>query len=450
MAENQLQTTNVTPDIITALQEAPESVMINQQQLEAAKEGCKELIEEIEREGMSEELDDFANKTQLRLKEVISEMKDRRMPLTRAIDQIKKTFTEMEAELDPDKPQSYYAQIQKHRNAWATKKAAEERERQEALRIKTLKDQERIRVTSESELSLRNQFLDHMAMAKETLQEKFNSVTLEIYDATWNEIAAFSSEYTDEDFAAMTLSIKTIYLQTEDKVEIGKEARSGKKELWSAEFKSAIESLKVELLDQMPGKKQHLEAAAKAAEEARLAKEAAAKAEAAAKEAKDKEAAEKAAEDARLAKEAADKAEAEQNRLAKEAAIKAEEERIKNAQEQERLAKQAAEKAASDQEVKKAQSLFDNQAEQLTINSGKAKPIEDWDITVTQRAGWLAIVSHYFTYKPFAKTDDPMEMEKLSLGQMKRFAETDYKKEGRKIDSPLVVYNPTYKAKATK
>ena len=447
--QNQLQKTDQTPDIMAALQEAPESLMLNEEQVKAAVAACNELIEEIDRDGMNEELDEFANKIQIRLKEVLGEIKDRRMPLTRALDQIKKTFTEMEAQIDPDRPQSSYGEIQRRRNAFATLQMELQKKRDEEIRLKNLKDQERIRVTGEAELSLRNQFLDHMRMAKECLQAKFDDVTLEIFANTWDEIANFSSEYTDADFAAMTLTIRTVYLGTEDKVEIGKQARLGKKELWTAEYKSAIESLKVELLDQMPGKKQHLEAQAAAEEAARKAKEEADKAAAAAKAAQDEEAKVKAAEQQRLAKEAADKAKAEQERLAKEAADKAEEARIRAAEEQDRLAKEAAEKAAAEAEVKKAQSLFDNQADVLS-NAPKTKTVEDWEIHVKNRNGWLAIVSHYFTYKPADKNADPMEMGKITLDQMKRFAETDYKKEDRKIDSPMVEYKPTYKVQARK
>lgn len=429
----ELTTQQPIDNTIEIIQAAPEALLLNQDTVNKAVTVCENLLKEIEEKGMTDELDAYCNKVQLRLKEVLSEVTDRRKPLTQTFDLVKKTFTELEAKIDPAKPDSVYTKIQAHRNALATKKAKERAEAEERQRRKLAEDQERDRLSTEAELQIRNGFIADLTEAKGLLQETFNALTLENFEELSDKVYNWTTIYLASEYDSIDVKLRKLYLTEPELEEIIEKARAGKFEAYSAEYAAAIAKEKQLMIDQLPGKKAYLEAEARAKKELEEKRRKA-------QEEQDEAARIKAEEDAR-------KAEAEAKRLEEEKLRREEEKRIADAEEARRLEEEAKKKAEADHAIKTSQTLFDNELE-LKVNAPEPAVVESYEIEVKSAAGYLQIVSYYFTHK--GSKEGVEDLEKRTLGQMKKFAETNFKKDGPKIDSPLIEYKPVYKVKATK
>lgn len=435
--------------LVVIIETAPEALLLNEDLITKAVTKIKAALAVIKAEGMNAEYDAQLNKTQLRLKEILEEAKDRRSPLTKRMDQVKKAFTELEAMVDPTNANSIYAEIAKLRNDYHTKLAEQKKREDEERERQLKKQQERIRLQSEANIGLRNGFLSDLTAAKALLTDTFNEVTLDNFDEVQNQLLPnWNSEYTDIEFERIQFRITSAIYHTAAEIEeIKLEARVGKFEQFAMEYRAELTSLIVSYRDQMPGKKIHLEAAAEsrrraaqaAAEAKRMADEAAAQA--------DKEKREKMIQEAAEAKRKADEAAAEQARLQKLADEKAEADRIKQAEAAAAKAAAAKEKEEADALVKQSQTLFDNEIQKVEeVTPAKVK--EGVEIIVKAASGWLNIVSYYFQKKGTSESVE--DLSKRTLLQMKTFCEKDYLKTEIKIDSPLIEYKTIYKTQTSK
>ncbi len=429
---NELTTTG-HDNMVATLQAAPEALMLNQSQVEKAVAAVSKTLADIEANGMNDQYDALLNKQQVRLKEILSEIKDRRMPLTRMFDTVKSAFTELEAQIDPTKEGSIYYKIQVKRNAWATEKAMEEKKRQEEAALKLKQDQERVTLKAEAEIQLRNGFISQLSFAKSSMQSAFDGATLETIDSLKDTLTGWTEIYNIGEFNAITVNLRSAVLQQADIERVILNARAGKFDNWCAEYRNEISLLRDELLLKIGGKRAELEAIADAQRKA----EEAAKAAAAARDAQAKAAAEEA-----QRKAAEEQARLEQRRREREEreAREAEEKRI----EAERKAKEAAE---AQRQVDMTNTLFENTAE-LAQTSASVNAIESFEIEVTNPAGWLLIFQLWFKHEGSKLSN--ADMEKKTMKQMKSFAEKHAKKTDEQIDSPFIKYSPVYKVRAEK
>ena len=426
-------TTTGHDNMVAIIQSAPDALMLNESQVETAVNAVSKTLADIEANGMSDQYDALLNKQQLRLKEVLAEIKDRRMPLTRMFDTVKTRFTELEAKLDPAKPDSIYFKVQVKRNAWATAKAQEQKKREEAAALKLKQDQERVTLKTEAEIQLRNGFIGQLAFAKQSMQSAFDSATLETIAGLRDTLIGWTDVYNIGEFNSINVSLRSAVLDAKEIELLITNARIGKFDNWCAEYRNEISLLRDELLLRIPGKKTELGAVAEAKRKA----DEAAKAAAAAKDAEAKAAAEeaqrKAAEEqARLEQQRKDREEREA-REAEEARIAAE--------------RKAKEDAEARKNVEMTNTLFDNAAELAQVQQ-EVNAIESYEIEVTNVAGWMLIFQLWFKHEGMKLSN--AEMDKKTMKQMKTFCEKHFKKADEKIDSPYIIYKPVYKVRAEK
>lgn len=425
---NEIATTQSTLEII---QHAPEALMLNESQVEKAVNSCTVTLKHIEETGMTDELDQRVNKMLVRLKEVMSEISDRRKPLTQTFDIIRKKFTELEAQIDPAKQDSVYAKLQVKRNQYAAWKMEEQRKREEAAARKLKADQERINIKAEIDIQLRNGFIKDLSTAKSFLQAQFDNASLESFEELTAKVREWNAVYASSEFAQIRINVSSIYMDKPDIELMIQKAKELRFPSFQIEYQKEITTLKQELHDKLPGLKRELEAIA----EQKRKQDEAAKALAEAKSAEQKKAAEaaaKAAEEERLRMEkiAQDRREKE----AEAAALAEEEERKKSIAD-----------AEAQKQLDMTNSLFDNQVEIAEANA-QVNAVESWSIEVKNAPAWLLIVQFYFQNEGNKKS--PAELEKKTLKQMKAFAEAFAKKHDERIDSPYIVYSPVYKVRA--
>ena len=113
------------------IEAGPTALSINQDKITKASRACERLLEQIRAEGMNDELDAQCNSLLIKLKNTLTDINERRKPLTEIFDRIRKAFTELEAKIDPAKKDSIYALIQSERNKFATVKIQEQKRRQD-------------------------------------------------------------------------------------------------------------------------------------------------------------------------------------------------------------------------------------------------------------------------------------------------------------------------------
>jgi hypothetical protein len=426
MEETALQTID-TDQVSLVVSTAPEVLHKNQTSVTKANDAGQFLLDTIEGSGMSDELDEKCNRFLVKVRTTISEMNDRRKPITQIMDLIKKEFTTLEAQLDPKNANSVYARIQVKRDGYARFKIDEQRRKEQEVQRKLALDKELISLRSEIQMQLATHFNNYLSGKINEVNALFSSITLEHFESTVGQIRFFSEEYPQDHFKWFVPSSRPTYAVPDQVMKINSEVMVGKYEEFRSEFTNKIRETKNLILDRVHSRKTELEEIAKQ-------QAAAAKAQAEAKSKAEKEAADR--ESARLAEM---KRQEEERALAESTRLKREEEERKNASES---AIRTEEQAAT------TNSLFDAQQTIAEASATVAPVRESYEIEVLNPIGYLLIAQFYFEHE--GKNEDVTKLEKKTLGSMKKFCESYAMKNDVKIASTFLKYQEKFKTIAKK
>jgi len=390
---------------VTIVETAQSALIKNEQSVSGAVDFGQTILDTIEAEGMSNELDAKCNNYLVRVRETETVLKTRRNPVTQIFDTIRKEFTGLENLISKTNRKSVPAQIQVLRDAFATQKAKEQRQREIEAQRKLDIEKEKTRIAAEAEVKLSEYFNTHITKCKSLLYELFENVTLENFLDVAETIENYSLALNNEHYFKFTLRFFVNHISTDDANLIIKQALDTKHGYYAQLFSTEIEEYRVELLDKLPSKKTELEAIAEAEKEDAV--------------------------EAQRLKDLREKREAEEKkRLENEAA--------------EREANEAANAEAKKQESD-MDSMFDN-VEQTARPESKAQVRSGYNIAVTHPAGWVTIFQLWFEKE--GKNLGVDVLGRKSLNQMKGWAEKHALKDGEKITSPYVKYEETFKTVA--
>lgn len=397
---------NVT-EVASTMQGAGEVLTRNESLALKAVKGAEGLLDTIEAEGMSDELDAALNDWQVKAKQCVKIMNERRSPITQIMTRMAKFFTEQEGKLDPAKSESVYAKIQLKRNAWAKQKADEAKKKEAEILKKQNIAKERVSFKAEAESHIRKIYGEKLLAFKQFAVKKYNALTIDTVKETKSALAGVKTNYPVENFNQIEpTAAMAFYLTAEDQKQIIVEVRDSLYDELSANFKENMEAEKERLLDLIPSRVNELKEIDKADEE-------------------EKKRLEKAAEGRRIADEARQRSEAAG------------------------LAKQAEAKIQANVQMETASTLFDATAQLAEIkDESAARVLEGYNIQVTDNAGWGAIFMFYFEKCAADLTVD--DFGKKTGNQMKAFCEKHAKKTGEKVVNRYLVYDEVYKAVATK
>jgi hypothetical protein len=417
------------------IQAAPTALVLNKEKADKAVAFGKTLLERINTEGMTEELDTECNKYLVKLKNTYQDLFNRRKPLTEMFDVVRKTFTELEGQIDSKSKENVYAQIQKARNDYATKLMMAKKKAEEEAATKLAKDKEVINLKAEIEAAMRNGFLGQLDKSKRNLTACFEAIKLGEFEYGVSVFKNFPLDYTLNTFITIPVNITTRrqFVTNDELNQLIDEGKTGKFDIWAKEYSNSMISLFNELQMKLPAKKQELEAIAKAeaeaAERARIA------------------AMEKNAQKKAELEQQAKAAEEERQRLEAEKIQRQKQEEERQRLEAEETQRKATEQIEANRQVNTTNALFD--AEVAVVESAaETNAIESYEIKVLNAPAWLLIAVFYFERE--GKKETVEKLEKKSLGQMKKFCESHYKKTSEKIESPYIVYEPIYKVRAAK
>lgn len=226
------------------------------------------LLAIIKQQGMTDDLDRQAALFIEKARKTVKKMNEKRIPLTKIFDEIRREFTTLENDIDPTKAGTVPYQLQQLRNRFA----AEKREEEERRRREQLREQQKqqtitqFRADCEEECRrLNNILLNGQANA---ITELFRNVTLDNFDASQESIKNFPVKLPDGYRPVLALTIP-VMLTAEEAAAIVEQARTAVMPAFSQQFSFEMESNRDTFLAMLPGKKQELLKAAQAnAEEA--------------------------------------------------------------------------------------------------------------------------------------------------------------------------------------
>jgi len=397
---------NVT-EVASTMQGAGEVLTRNENLAVKAVNGAQQLLDTIEAEGMSDALDTALNDWQVKAKQCVTIMNERRSPITQIMTRMAKFFTEQEGKLDPAKADSVYAKIQLKRNAWAKQKADDQKKKEAEILKQQNIAKEKVSFKAEVETHIRKIYGEKLLAFKQFAVKKYNELTVDNVAEVKAKLKGISTNYPVDKFNEIEpTAAMAFYLTDEDQKQIIVAGRNSLYDELSANFKENMEAERERLLDLIPSRVNELKEIAKAGAE-------------------EKKKLEKAAEDRRIADEARQKREATEQAEKDKAAI------------------------AANVQMETASTLFDATAQLAEIKGDSAaRVLEGYNIQVTDNAGWGAIFMFFFEKSAGELSVD--DFGKKSGNQMKAFCEKHAKKTGEKIDNKYLVYEEVYKAVATK
>lgn len=375
----------------------PENYSKNQLSCGRCRMAGEKLLDEIKTKGMSDALDQMVAKYIEKTRRTVKEMNERRAPLTKLFDQVRKEFTGLENDIDPTKAGTVPYQLQQYRNQYAAKKREQEEARRRAEEAQRQAEAARSKYRTDCMEDYKAKFNELVNTRINELTELNSNVTLETMKAVYDTVFAFATEL-PADWCPMSSVRQPLNLTPEEARQIRGEVMKGLLGQFSEQYKAEIGDYRQDILDKLPSKKVELERAAKA----------------------------NAAEAARIKAEMAQR----------EAAEAARKEAERKAREQEEAKKAEALKANSE-----AVNLFN--LAQATTPAYQPKTKVTKKINVTGPSGYMQVLSMWWAKEGCNLSKE--ELDKI-FKKMITFCEKLANKEGEEIIDPGIEYVDDVKA----
>lgn len=258
-------------NIATIVKAGPQSYQTNALSCQRCAEAGQQLLDEIERCGMSDDLDRRLAAYIEKTRKTVKAMNERRAPVTKLFDQVRSEFTILENTIDPTKKDTVPYRIAQFRNAYAAKKREEEERRRQAelAAQELLKAKEGYRVAVEEDY--RRSFNNLVTGSINELTKMNSEVNLDNYTAVFDTVTGYQATL-PADWCPSSDVRLPYNLTPEEAKEIRNVTFQRLLPSFEEQFVFEVDEYRREILDKLPSKKIELErmAAADAAEAARL------------------------------------------------------------------------------------------------------------------------------------------------------------------------------------
>ncbi|MDE7159976.1 MAG: hypothetical protein K2O24_03935 [Muribaculaceae bacterium] len=273
------------------IRETPENYNKNQLSFSRCRAAGERLLEEVSANGMTDALDQTVAKYIEKTRRTIREMNERRAPVTKLFDQVRKEFTTLENDIDPTKTGTVPYQLQQLRNRYAARKREQEEARRRAEEAKRQAEAARNQYRTDCTEDYKARFNDLVTSRINELTQLNASVTLENFQAVLDTVTAISTDL-PADWQPASAIRQPFNLTPEEARQIRDEVLKNLHDQFAEQFRFEVGDYRQDILDRLPSRKAELERAARAnaAEAARIKAELAQReaAEAARKEAERK------------------------------------------------------------------------------------------------------------------------------------------------------------------
>lgn len=218
------------------------------------------ILDTIEAEGMTEELDAKASEYLSKVNTTIKNMNQRRTPFTQIFDKVRSYFTSQEKAIDPKNAATIPGMITAKRNEYANWKYQEEQKRKKEAEQRAALEREKATYREAIENEILSLFNKYLASKISEVQSIFNNLSYANFDREAIAITVFSADYPKAYFdrCANSCQAATYYISSVTKEEIKRNILVGKYELYAAEFKTEISRVRQELIDRIPSKRMEL------------------------------------------------------------------------------------------------------------------------------------------------------------------------------------------------
>lgn len=373
---------------------APEILQLNITSKTKAIEAGQKLVD-VAKLGMNDTNDELLATFMTKAKKTIDSMNERRKPFTQIVDAVKKQFTALESDLKP-----IMEEIQGYRNSYATQKMVAKQEADRVALLQLNKDKELIEIRKDFELAMSTFFNQCITGRKTEIITSFNFLTLETIDNAEVDLFSATTNFDTRFTIPTQLKIDTgIQYTTQQEVEqIMNEVLGLNYTTKKYEYTREITSCLKEYKDKLPSKKAELIEISKAGVE-------------------------------------------EKKRLEEEAIKRQQEEAAALLLQQQEMERKAQVEAAINASAATAGAMID-----ASVASSETPNVkEGYLITLKSTAGYLLLVQFWFEKE--GKTMSVDKFEKFTFDRVKRFCEAYAVKNEEFIQSPLIEYQPIYKAK---
>lgn len=273
-------------EFTSLMKSAPDALGKNQKSIANCNSAGQAILDTIQGEGMTDELDAKAAEYLKKVNVTITNMKSRRAPVTQLFDRIRSIFTTDEKAIDPKDKTTIPGKIAAERDRYAALKREEERRKQQEMQRQANIEKEKGTYRLAIEQAINTHMSSYFAEQQKNLSHIWESITLATFELKEKSIRGWSTLYPREHFDTFNKDIVTYYLDAQTKENIKAEILSNKYSAFSQQYKFDMEDLRQSFIDRLSSKKQEL------IEEEELRKkdaEAAAKAEAERKQREEEE-----------------------------------------------------------------------------------------------------------------------------------------------------------------
>jgi len=389
-------------EFTSLMKSAPDALGKNQKSIANCNSAGQAILDTIQGEGMTDELDAKAAEYLKKVNVTITNMKSRRAPVTQLFDRIRSIFTTDEKAIDPKDKSTIPGKIAAERDRYAALKREEERRKQQEMQRQANIEKEKGMYRLAIEQAINTHMSSYFAEQQKNLSHIWESITLATFELKEKSIRGWSTLYPREHFDTFNQDITTYYLDAQTKENIKAEILNNKYSAFSQQYKFDMEDLRQSFIDRLSSKKQEL------IEEEELRK-------------KDAEAA----------------AKAETERKQRE-----EEERKQRELEIQQKEHEQQQKAESSIQSAQMNSLFATAAASVTTRTSKAKVTER--IKILHPAGFLEIYQMWWINEGQNLTIEELEkIHKKMISFCEKKANSD---DEMKIKSKYIRYEEEVKA----
>lgn len=253
-------------NIQTIVSAAPQSYSDNKLSCERCISAGQSILNTITASGgMTDELDKEAALFIEKARKTVKKMNEKRSPVTKLFDDIRREFTVIENAIDPTKADTIPYKLQQYRNQYAAKKRAEEEKRRQEEYKRQQAEQARVKLRQDIEGDFKTQFQTYLNQSINWLTAKDSSVTLENYNTVYSEVKNFSVSLPAGWLQNLHTLIRipgNVSVDELRQIETDTKERLGKQ--FTEQYTAEIQDNKDFILDRLPSKKANLERIAQA------------------------------------------------------------------------------------------------------------------------------------------------------------------------------------------
>lgn len=245
-------------EFTSLMKSAPDALGKNQKSIANCNSAGQAILDTIQGEGMTDELDAKAAEYLKKVNVTITNMKSRRAPVTQLFDRIRSIFTTDEKAIDPKDKSTIPGKIAVERDRYAALKREEERRKQQEMQRQANIEKEKGTYRLAIEQAINTHVSSYFAEQQKNLSHIWESITLATFELKEKSIRGWSTLYPREHFDTFNQDITTYYLDAQTKANIKAEILYNKYSALSQQYKFDMEDLRQSFIDRLSSKKQEL------------------------------------------------------------------------------------------------------------------------------------------------------------------------------------------------